>query len=108
MLGREVEPVPFEAAEDFARARLAVRIAAFPILAIIVFLTAAPGAFMGASKRLLSPGVHYDRPAPFSLVVEPGSIELARGASMAIRVRPEGASHPRSRSEERRVGKERR
>lgn len=96
MLGREVEPVPFEAAEDFARARRAARIAAFPILAIIVFLTAAPGAFMGASKRLLSPGVHYDRPAPFSLVVEPGSIELARGASMAIRVRPEGASHPRS------------
>src|SRR5690606_41416075 len=55
MLGREVAPVPFEAAEDFARARRAARIAAFPILAIIVFLTGAPAAFMGAWKPLTSP-----------------------------------------------------
>lgn len=96
MLGREVDPLPLEEAEDFGRARRAVRLAAFPILAALVFVTAAPSTFFDASRRILSPGVDFEQPAPFRLFVEPGSTELARGSSMAIQVRSEGHALPKS------------
>lgn len=96
MLGREVEPVPIEDVEDFGRAKRAARLAAIPLLAAIIFLTAAPSTFIDASRRLLSPGVRFEQPAPFRLVVEPGSIEVARGSSMTIRIEAQGTSIPKS------------
>lgn len=96
MLGEQVQAVPFEQVEDFRRARRASRLAAVPVLGVLVFLLAAPGTFLGASMRLLTPGVHYQHPAPFRLVVEPGSVELARGASLDVVVRAEGRELPRT------------
>ena len=94
MLGRQVESVPFEQVEDFHRARRAARLAAWPMLALLVFLIAAPSTFLDASKRLLSPGASFERPAPFSFLVDPGSVELVKGASLEITARTEGRSAP--------------
>ena len=96
MLGEQVRQVPFEHVEDFRRARRASRLAAVPVAGLLVFLLAAPGTFLGASMRLLTPGTHYQRPAPFQLVVEPGAVELARGAAFDIVVRAEGEQRPRT------------
>lgn len=94
MLGRQVERVPFEQVEDFHRARRAARIAAWPVLALLVFLIAAPSTFLDASKRLLSPGATFERPAPFTFLVDPGSVELVKGASLEIAARTEGRTAP--------------
>ena len=94
MLGRQVERVPFEQVEDFHRARRAARIAAWPVLALLVFLIAAPSTFLDASKRLLSPGASFERPAPFTFLVDPGSVELVKGASLEITARTEGRTVP--------------
>ncbi|HUF08289.1 MAG TPA: hypothetical protein VMO47_03140, partial [Rhodothermales bacterium] len=95
MLGRQVEPISFERVETFARPRRAGRMAAIPLAALLLFVLAAPSMFVDASKRLLSPGTHFQAPAPFHLIVEPGNQELTRGSSMEIRVRAEGESVPR-------------
>ena len=94
MLGRQIDPVPIEQVEDFRRARRAARFAAWPVLAILVFLLAAPSTFLDASRRLLSPGASFERPAPFALFVEPGTIEVVKGATLEILARTEGTGVP--------------
>lgn len=96
MLGEQVHPVAFEQVEDFSRARRAGRYATLPVLGLLVFLLAAPGTFLGASQRLLSPGVYFQRPAPFQLAVTPGSVEMAKGGTLEITVHAEGQHLPRT------------
>ncbi|HET6567511.1 MAG TPA: DUF4175 family protein [Rhodothermales bacterium] len=90
MLGEQIHPVPFEQMEDFGRARRFGRYAGVPLAGLGLFLLLAPTAFIGASHRLLSPGVYFQRPAPFQLTVEPGSRELVKGAALDIAVRATG------------------
>ena len=94
MLGAEVEAVSFETVADFSKAKRSLRFAAIPVVLLLAFLAAAPGTFTGASARLLSPGVRFDRPAPFQLDVTPGDVEIAKGASLAIEARATGTARP--------------
>jgi hypothetical protein len=94
MLGRDVDPVSFESVADFSRARRAVRLAVLPLASLLLFLAAAPGTFYHASQRLLSPGTHFDQPAPFRLQIEPGSVEVARGSGLEISVQAVGRDIP--------------
>ncbi|MEX0599946.1 MAG: DUF4175 family protein, partial [Rhodothermales bacterium] len=96
MLGRDVEPVTFEDVADFSRARRALRIAGIPIVSLLLFLAAAPDTFISASHRLLSPGAQFDQPAPFRLQVEPGTVEIARGAALNVRVEAVGDDRPQT------------
>ncbi len=96
MLGFQVETVEFENVETFSKARRAIRFAAIPLVSLLLFAAAAPSTFVDASKRLFSPGMTFQAPAPFSLIVEPGDQELASGTSMEIRVRAEGQERPTS------------
>ena len=86
-LGRTVEGVKFENVEDFSRARRASRFAIVPVAGLLIFLLAAPGAFLDASSRLLAPTAHFQRPAPFRLALTPGDAELVKGDSLAVTVR---------------------
>lgn len=49
-----------------------------------------PGAYNGAFQRLVNYNVEYNRPAPFSLTIEPGDRKLIRGDSVDIVVRVAG------------------
>jgi len=88
-LGREVDGVDFEAMEDFSRARRASRWAVVPVAGLLLFLLAAPSAFLDASGRLLAPTAHFQRPAPFQLSVTPGEADLVTGDSLTVTVRAE-------------------
>ena len=94
MLGEQVRPVPFEQVEDFQRAKKASRLASLPLVGLLLFLIAAPTTFLGASHRLFSPGEIFQRPAPFSLTVEPGSVDLVKGASLDVTVHASGTELP--------------
>ncbi|PSQ99531.1 MAG: hypothetical protein BRD48_03995 [Bacteroidetes bacterium QS_9_68_14] len=87
-LGRAVENVEFEEeVENFSRARRASRWAAAPIAGLLVFILAAPGAFFGASGRLLAPTDHFQRPAPFQLSLTAASGDLVKGDSLMVTAR---------------------
>ena len=87
MLGECVEPVPFEQVEDFHRARRVGRLASLPLVGLLLFLLAAPTTFLDASRRLLSPGASFERPAPFQLQIEPGDTEVIKGDPVEVAVR---------------------
>ncbi|MDZ4701173.1 MAG: DUF4175 family protein, partial [Rhodothermales bacterium] len=93
-LGRTIDPVPFENVVSFDRVRHASRLALIPLVGVLIFLLAAPGAFLGASHRLLAPSTHFNRPSPFQLSVEPGDIALIRGDSLTIRTLASGSATP--------------
>lgn len=90
-LAQQVEEVAFEEIADFTPARTAAQWASLPLLAVAVFLVAAPSTFLGASERLLAPQTTFERPAPFTLSVSPGSAQLVKGDSLHIAVRTTGA-----------------
>ncbi|MDX1545810.1 MAG: DUF4175 family protein, partial [Rhodothermales bacterium] len=94
MLGEQVRGVPFEQVETFDRAKRASRLASVPLVGLLLFLLAAPSVFLGASGRLLAPGEHFQRPAPFSLSVEPGDVDLVKGETLEIVIRAEGPEGP--------------
>ena len=96
MLGEQVRGVPFEKVEDFARAKKAGRLASLPVVGLLLFLLAAPSTFLNASQRLFSPGATFQRPAPFALDVQPGSLDLVKGASLDITARAVGSALPRT------------
>ena len=87
MLGERVEPVPFERVEDFHRARRVGRLASLPLIGLLLFLLAAPTTFLDASRRLLSPGASFERPAAFTLQIEPGDAEVIKGDPVEVAVR---------------------
>ncbi len=95
MLGREIEPVPFERVEDLRPAKQTAPFAAVPLMGLLLFGVFAPAAFTGAVHRLFSPTETFAPPAPFSLVVTPGDVELVRGEDLAIEVAVRGRALPR-------------
>lgn len=96
ILGNQISEVPFETLEDFKRVQYTGRLVTVPVLGLFIFLLAAPSMFLNASIRLLSPRTFFQRPAPFELSIEPGSIELARNANLDIVIRAEGEYQPRT------------
>ncbi|NBC15751.1 MAG: hypothetical protein GVY18_00370, partial [Bacteroidetes bacterium] len=96
MLGEPLQDVPFEQVERFERARRASRLATLPLVGLFVALLVAPGPFLDATQRLLSPGEHFQRPAPFQLTIEPGDTDLVKGASLDVTIRPMGETLPRT------------
>ena len=95
-LNQQIQDVDFEKMETFDKAVHASKFAAIPILGLIVFLIAAPNSFLGASHRLLTPGMEFSRPSSFQMQVTPGSIELLRGDSLRIHINLTGSELPSS------------
>ncbi|ARA92449.1 hypothetical protein AWN76_004210 [Rhodothermaceae bacterium RA] len=94
MLGEQVQSVPFEQVEDFQRVRRVGRLASLPVVGLLVFMLVTPGRFFDAAGRLFSPGTAFERPAPFRLLVEPGSVELVKGEALEITARADGSDVP--------------
>ena len=96
MLHRSVEPVPLEKAATFKGARRTAKLTTVPVALILFFLLAAPGTFLNASHRLFSPGVTFEKPAPFTLSVTPGNASIVRGETLTITAVTMGAELPSS------------
>jgi hypothetical protein len=95
MLGRQIEPVPFERVEDLGPARRTAPAAAVPVLGLLLFGLFAPTTFTGAVDRLFSPTEAFAPPAPFILVVSPGDVDLVRGDDLTVEVAARGRALPR-------------
>ncbi|MDE2732040.1 MAG: chromosome partitioning protein ParA [Bacteroidota bacterium] len=90
----DVVRLPLERAVNFRRSLQIARLAVVPAAGLLVFLLAAPQAFLGASHRLFSPGVSFQRPVSFTVEVEPGSVRVTRGESLTISARLSGQPVP--------------
>ncbi len=90
----QLKPVPFANAVDFKDNRKYIKYAALPALLIVAVLCVAPSFITEPSRRLLHPTVYYEKPAPFSFVVENDTLFAVRHDNFLLRVRIEGETVP--------------
>ncbi|MDX1438798.1 MAG: DUF4175 family protein, partial [Rubricoccaceae bacterium] len=93
-LAGEVEDVQFERIEDHKRSRKIAPWTVGLLLCVATLFIAAPGPFRGAVDRLFDPATEYSRPAPYTLHVDPGDVELTRNESLKITVWAAGRDVP--------------
>ncbi|MBT8400419.1 MAG: hypothetical protein KJO98_08085, partial [Rhodothermia bacterium] len=82
----------FDRVETFGGLRRALKYGAAPLILLAMFILAAPGPFGAATSRLMEPMTAFVRPAPFTLIISPGDVQVLRGDSVAIQVTVAGRS----------------
>ncbi|MFZ5433453.1 MAG: DUF4175 family protein [Calditrichota bacterium] len=94
--GREVaedlQPIDPHALPDPRSARRFGRAALVTVGFAVVLLLLAGGPLLRAADRVLKPNQEFEPPAPFTLAVSPGDVELVRGDSLLVEVRADGAA----------------
>lgn len=83
-LGEEIQPIPFEGIASTAKTKRIAKYILIPLVAIVMFAGASPNTFLNASVRILSPATSFSRPAPFSITVVPGNVEIIKGENVPI------------------------
>ncbi len=90
----QLRPVPFTNAVDFSGNHKYIKYAVVPAVLIIAVLCVAPSFITEPSRRLLHPTVYYEKPAPFSFVIENDTLTAVRHDNFLLRVRIEGEVIP--------------
>ncbi len=83
-LDAEVSKLPLFERINWRQPILRSRYTVIPLGLIAILVLAAPQGFRDASVRLFSPGTTFDRPAPFSLQITPGNVEVTKGDSLVM------------------------
>ena len=91
---QEIQPVPFKAAIDLAKNRKYLRYALPPLLLLVILLFAAPSIIKDGSYRLLRNGEAFEKPAPFSFLVDKNNLQVIQFEDFLLDVKIEGAEYP--------------
>lgn len=91
---REIEPLDFTTVVSFAPAKRMAKALGVVFAVAVVLPLLSPNGFFSAANRLWHYAELFAPPLPFRLVVQPGNIEVVKGASVAVtvRVEPESAA----------------
>ncbi|HFA47867.1 MAG TPA: DUF4175 domain-containing protein [Bacteroidetes bacterium] len=86
----EIKPVPFKSAIDLSKNKRYMRYVLPPLLLLIFLLFAAPNLITDSTKRLVKYNKEFERPAPFSFVVNEDDLEVVQYGEFPLRVKVEG------------------
>ena len=90
----EIRPVPFKAAIDLSKNQKYLRYAIPPLLALIFLLFSAPSLIYNSTFRLLNNNKEFEKPAPFSFVIENDNMKVVQFSDFTLKVKTEGAVMP--------------
>ena len=90
----QLSPVPFLKAIDLRGNVKYVKYAAIPLCIIVLALIIAPTLITEPSKRIINHSTFYERPAPFSFVLENNSLTASQQDDFTVRVSVEGDEVP--------------
>ena len=86
----EIKPVPFQTAIDLSQNRRYMRYVLPPLLLLIVLLFAAPSLITDSTNRLVKYNSEFERPAPFSFILENENPEVVQYGEYPMTVKVEG------------------
>lgn len=89
-----LSPIPFLNAINLKHNIRYVKYAAIPLLFIAVCLIVAPSFITEPSKRILNHNTFYERPAPFSFMIENDSLIASQKEDFLVRIAVEGEEIP--------------
>ena len=90
----QLSPLPFHQAIDLKANRRYVKYAAVPLLIVLVLLLVSPALLISSSHRITHYNTYFERPAPFSFVVENKVLETAQHDDFELHVSVLGESVP--------------
>ena len=89
-----LRPIPFQSAVDIKSNKKYIKYLAVPLLIILAFLIFSPSILIQPSHRITHYTTQFERPAPFSFVIQNESIEVAQQSDFQLFVSVEGESIP--------------
>ena len=90
----QLKPVPFQNAVDIKSNRKYLKYLAIPVVVILLLLLVSPSVITGSSHRIAHYNTQFEKPAPFSFVVENPSLEVAQQEDFELHVLVEGNAVP--------------
>jgi hypothetical protein len=90
----EIRPVPFKAAINLNQNRRYLKYALPPLLLLIILLFAAPSLITDGAQRLIRNSVEFERPAPFSFIVQAETLSVVQYEDFPLAVKVEGEQLP--------------
>ncbi len=85
-LGEPMREMSFSDITSWDGPKRISQLVALPVVLLVAFVIAAPGPFFSASGRIVSPSTVFERPAPYSIAVNPGNAELIIGEDLEVGV----------------------
>ena len=90
----QLSPIPFVNAINLKLNKKYIKYAAIPLLFIVVVLLLAPSFIVEPSERLIHHSTFYERPAPFTFVLENSDLKATQQEDYVVKVRVEGEAIP--------------
>ncbi|TAH40125.1 MAG: DUF4175 domain-containing protein [Bacteroidetes bacterium] len=91
---RELQPVPFVSAINISENKKYLRYAMIPLLALIVILFTAPSMIKDSTKRLISHGTYFEKPAPFNFSVLNKDLKAIQQQDFQVDIKIDGKEVP--------------
>ena len=86
----EIKLVPFKQAIDLSGNKKYLKYAVPPALVILALLIGAPSMITDSTDRILKNSQEFERPAPFSFIVDQNNLEAVQYEDVQLSVRTEG------------------
>lgn len=90
----QLKPVPFHMAVDIKANRKYIKYLSIPVLVILFILIFSPTLLTQPSHRITHYSTQFQRPAPFSFIIENPSLEVAQQDDFELHILIEGVSIP--------------
>ncbi len=90
----EIRLVPFKSAINLGQNRKYLRYALPPLLILLILLFAAPSVIKDSTRRLIRNNENFERPAPFSFVVDSDDLTVIQYDDFPLTVTVEGEQLP--------------
>ena len=89
-----LSPIPFANAVDLRSNRRYLKLALPPLALLLLAAVLFPSFISEPSRRIINHNTYYQRPAPFSFVVDNPSLQAAQHDDFTLQVHVEGSSIP--------------
>lgn len=91
----ELTPIPFNTAIDFKGNKKYVKYTAIPVGLLLVMVMTAPTSITEPTKRIVKYKEHFERPLPYSIILENQKLEVIKQENFTIKVSASGEEIPK-------------
>lgn len=91
---QSLQPVPFKAAVDLRKNRRYLKYAYIPLGIVLILFLAAPSLIKDPAERLVRYQTHYEKPLPYSFIIENEDLEVMQQEDFLLEIRIEGDRTP--------------
>ncbi len=90
----QLKPLPFDAAIDIKKNLHYARYAAVPLSVLILVLIIRPGAITESAERLVKHDVYFEKPAPFTFIIENNELSAIQQEDFELIINVKGNETP--------------